>query len=284
MTPFSTDSPTNAALTEALVHYSMSSTPESMSPPTSKLSCSLRWRQGKLWVSTFLPSGSVPLPALASEEWFRACLLRSQAQAVVVDPELGDASINLWLKACQEAGKPMYLRIPSMASLPQKKKKLTWLLKRVCDRIFAALLLFLLSLILLTAIGVTKLRVGEPIFDTQWRVGERGKLFRVLRWRSEDFLVAKALNAVLQLLNVLRGEMSLVGPRAWIVQEAVKSPPNLHHRLNALPGITGSWRLKRQSQSDRFLINQQDLAYLEKWTFIDDLKLLLISTSKVPRS
>lgn len=306
MTPFSIDSLTNFTLAEAPTHY------PSPASPNSKLSCSLRWRRGKLWVSAFSPAGSIPLPALASEEWFRACLMRSQAQAIVVDPELGTASINLWLKACEEAGKPMYLRIPSMASLPQKQKPLAWWLKGMCDRSVAALLLFLLSPLLLIFIGLMKLQNNNPVFDIQWRVGERGKLFRVLKWRSGGEKAEKLpeklvsgekihksrvnsptprfvektfkfpIDIALQLLSVLRGDMSLVGPRAWTIHEAVMTPLELRHRLNALPGMTGMWQLKMSSnQPNRRLVEQQDLRYLKEWTVIQDLKLLVLSIGKV---
>ncbi|HEY9763921.1 MAG TPA: heterocyst development glycosyltransferase HepC [Trichocoleus sp.] len=291
MTPFSTDFSTTAALTEAFAHYSK---PSNLTP---ELSCSLRWRQGKLWVSAFSPAGSIPLPALASEEWFRACLMRSQAQAVIIDPELGDASINLWLKACEEAGKPVYLKIPSMASLPQKKKPLAWWVKGVCDRIVAALFLLLLSPLLPIFIGLMKLQGNSPVFDTRWHIGERGKLFRVLRCHVNEADVCKTkanaltsvvekvlkstLNAALQLLNILRGEMSLVGPRALTVHEALEVTSDLRHRLNALPGITGTWQLKQLEQQNHFVVSQQDLKYLEEWTVLHDLKLLLLSMSRV---
>ncbi|HEY9301000.1 MAG TPA: sugar transferase, partial [Phormidium sp.] len=94
-------------------------------------------------------------------------------------------------------------------------------------------------------------------------------------------VLKSTLNAALQLLNILRGEMSLVGPRALTVHEALEVTSDLRHRLNALPGITGTWQLKQLEQQNHFVVSQQDLKYLEEWTVLHDLKLLLLSMSRV---
>lgn len=278
-----------------------------------KLSCSLRWRQDRLWVSSTTISGHIPLPALANEEWFRACLVRSRAHAVYIDPLLGSEVINLWAKACAEAHKPLYLRIPSMVSLPQKKYPLAWWVKGVCDRVAAALLLCLLSPLMLLIALLIKLHDGGPVFYSQWRVGERGKLFRIFKFRSmvphaelkhnqvmgsqpglhklkDDpritelgkWLRKLSLDELPQLVNVLRGEMSLVGPRPWAIYDAVRIAPGLRCRLNALPGITGAWQVEKRSEEvDISSVNQRDLAYLKEWTAWQDLKFLLLTLPKI---
>lgn len=282
---------------------------------TPKLSCSLRWRQGKLWVGTSVnvSRGEVPLPAFASEQWFQACLARSQAKAVCIDPNLGQATISIWAKACQKAGKPLYLRIPSTDSLPQKRHRLTWWLKRSCDFSAALLLVVVLTPIMLLMAGLIKLQDGGPIFYAQWRVGERGKLFRLLKFRSmvEDaealhhrvmsnqqglhklkddprvtpigkWIRKFSLDEIPQLFNVLRGEMSLVGPRPWAVYDALRIAPELRCRLNALPGITGQWQVEsRSNELNINVVNHQDLTYLQQWNLLKDLKFLLLTPSKV---
>jgi lipopolysaccharide/colanic/teichoic acid biosynthesis glycosyltransferase len=278
-----------------------------------QLSCTLRWRHGKLWVSQACSSGDIPLPALAREEWFRACLSRSKAEAVCIDPTLGTTVVTLWAKACEEAGKPLYVRIPSTSALPQKQNRPSWLAKRLCDQAAAALMLIVLSPLMLVLAGLIKLQDGGPIVYAQWRVGQRGKLFRILKFRSMVVNAEKlhhqvmgnqrglhklqddprvtplgkwmrkfSLDELPQLLNVLRGEMSLVGPRPWAIYDAVRIAPELRHRLNALPGITGAWQVEaRSTEVDLSAVNRRDLAYLKNWTVWQDLKFLLLTVPKV---
>ncbi|MBD2260569.1 heterocyst development glycosyltransferase HepC [Pseudanabaena sp. FACHB-2040] len=297
----------------SLLDFKLTEEPLVSCSVTPKLSCSLRWRQGKLWVSQAYGSRDIPLPALASEEWFRACLNRSRAKAVCIDPTLGNAAVTLWAKACKEAGKPLYVRIPSTSALPHKQNPLGWMAKRLCDQAATALLLVILSPLMLVLAGLIKLQDGGPIFYCQWRVGQRGKLFRIFKFRSmvvnaenlhyklmadqrglhklqDDPRVTPlgkwirkfSLDELPQLLNVWRGEMSLVGPRPWAIYDAVRIAPELRHRLNALPGMTGAWQVEaRSTEVDLTTVNRRDLAYLKNWTVWQDLKFLLLTVPKV---
>lgn len=278
-----------------------------------KLACSLRWRQGKLWVSAMLSDRDTALPALASEEWFKACLMRSQAQAVCIDPSLGSAAITLWAKACQAAQKPLFLRLPTLQSLPQKQHWLTWQLKRLADIAIATVLLVVLSPLMVLLAILIGVEDSGPIFYSQWRVGARGKLFRIYKFRSMvvdaeslhsqvmgnqaglhklendprvtaigGWMRKFSLDELPQLINVLRGEMSLVGPRPWAIYDAVRIPSELRQRLNAMPGITGAWQVHhRSNELDLKTVNQHDLEYLNTWSILKDLGLLLLTLPKV---
>lgn len=278
-----------------------------------RIACSLRWRQGKLWVNRAADNRDSSLPALASEEWFRACLSRSQVNAVCIDPALGGAAVAIWAKACAEAGKPLYVRVPSMQALPQKRHQLGWLVKRLSDWVAATLMLLLLSPVMLLLAGLIKLQDGGPVFYSQWRVGQRGKLFRILKFRSMvvdaermhhkvmgnqqglhklkndprvtplgKWMRKFSLDELPQLINVWRGEMSLVGPRPWAIYDAVRIAPELRYRLNALPGITGAWQVEaRSNELDLSTVNHRDIAYLKSWTIWQDLKFLLLTIPKV---
>jgi lipopolysaccharide/colanic/teichoic acid biosynthesis glycosyltransferase len=287
--------------------------PESDGQKSAVLACDLRWRQEKIWVSLADDTTDFVLPALADDAWFRACVTKSKARAVCIDPELGQAAIHAWARACQEAKKPIYLRIPSTLALPQKRPSVAWWAKRLCDFTAALLLLVLLSPLMAVLAGLIYLQDGGPIFFTQWRVGRRGKLFKVIKFRSMTVDAEKLHHLVMgnqtglhklkqdprvtplgrhmrkysldefpQLFNVLLGQMSLVGPRPWALYDAVQIAPELRHRLNALPGITGAWQVTARSHNcDLTSVNRMDLDYLQRWTFRADLKFLLLTVPKV---
>lgn len=283
--------------------------------------CSLHWRQQQLLVfeSPDPSSDRVHrvsfLPSLRHPAWLSECLKRSTVQRVRVDPQLGETALKAWAEACESAGKIMYLRLPSAAKLPQQRTGLFWLLKRASDWILAALGLVLLCPILLAVTVAIALTSPGPILFRQWRVGQRGRLFRVLKFRTmnvnaehehhhvmaeqavgclhkrEDdpritaigkWLRRYSLDELPQLINVLRGEMSLVGPRPWALYDAVRIRPEMQSRLNALPGITGIWQVEsRSTQLDLDTVSRQDLDYLETWSFVGDIKILLRTLPKV---
>jgi len=88
-------------------------------------------------------------------------------------------------------------------------------------------------------------------------------------------LRASGLDELPQVFNILRGEMSLVGPRPCIRYEYEKYRPEDCERLNALPGLTGLWQVSgRSSVGYRERIRLQ-LQYVERWSLIRDLKILL---------
>jgi len=91
-----------------------------------------------------------------------------------------------------------------------------------------------------------------------------------------------SLDELPQLFNVLRGEMSLVGPRPWALYDALRIDEAGKTRLNALPGITGAWQVETRSQLlDLNAVNKCDLEYLGSWSLIKDLKILLLTIPKV---
>ncbi len=272
----------------------------------------ITWRQRKLIVDASATTGSV-LPPLRNPELLVNCLKRSPIKLVKLDLELGEASLKTWANACQLAQKPAFLRIPSIAQLPQKQSPIRWRIKRVIDWLAAAILLLLLSPLMLWLAGLITMFSPGPIFFQQWRVGERGKLFKITKFRTmrvgaeqihhqlmgkqqglhklkDDPRVTSlgrwmrkySLDELPQLFNVLRGEMSLVGPRPWALYDAMRISPDLQHRLNALPGMTGAWQVQARSHSlDLSAVNRGDLKYLHNWSPSEDLKFLLLTIPKV---
>lgn len=273
----------------------------------------LTWRQKQLLL-TLSPTQTTPLlPALESEQLLADCLERSPIHLVRLTPDIGEAGLALWADACAKVSKPAYLSVPSISALPKKQNRLKWWLKRVVDWSAAALLLLVAGPLMLGLSFLMLLQSPGPIFFSQWRVGERGKLFRILKFRTMvtgaelyhhqvmghqsglhkcendpritpigRWMRKYSLDELPQLLNVLRGEMSLVGPRPWALYDAVRLSPSVRQRLNALPGITGIWQVTGRSHlRDLDAVNRVDLRYLGSWSLRQDFKILLLTVPKV---
>lgn len=289
-------------------------TPELPQGPTvvdsrsdNKMACSLRWRQGKLWVSSMVRGRDIPLPALANGEWFLACLTKSRATAVCIDPGLGTEVISLWAQACQAAQKPLFLRIPAIPHRPARQKPWAWAIKRGCDRIVAILLVVVLSPLFLLAIALIKLQDGGPLLSFEWRLGQRGQMFQLLKFRivtnstchrTENVgidvrptdlpntpvgrrLKRSHLDKLPMLFNVLRGDMSLVGPHAWAIYETLVLPPELRTRLHTLPGITGSLQRFADFPTANSKLVAKELQELRQWSLWKDFQQLTVTTLQV---
>lgn len=277
---------------------------------TSLLPCTLKWRKGNLWVKRAEDSQSFVLPALESEQWLSNCLKKSPVQQVCIDPSLGEPGLKIWANACQQAGKRVFLRIPSHQI---DKSSLGWTIKRVMDWSVALLLVLLLSPLLLAIAWLVRRSSPGPIFFRQWRVGKRGQLFQIVKFRTmvadaeqrhhevmatqtglhkrEDdprvtpvgrWLRKYSLDELPQLFNVLRGEMSLVGPRPWALYDALRLGEASPQRLNALPGMTGAWQVQGRSKLlDLQEVTDCDLEYLHRWSLSRDLVILLMTIPRV---
>jgi exopolysaccharide biosynthesis polyprenyl glycosylphosphotransferase len=182
-----------------------------------------------------------------------------------------------------------------------------WLAKNLMDRIVAAVgLLILLPLFILVAVGI-KLSDSGPVFFRQPRVGYGGRTFRVWKFRSmytdaedrlatlqdqnetdgllfkirEDprvfpfgrFLRAASLDELPQLINVLFGEMSLVGPRPLPADDG-DFLGDVRRRLLVRPGITGLWQVSGRSDLSWDEAVRLDLYYVDNWSLAYDLSIL----------
>lgn len=273
----------------------------------------LKWRLGKLVVSSRQGTNQPHLPALENRELLVKCLQNSPVRLVLLDPEIDEAQLQLWADACERANKAVFLRLPSAYGLPRMRNPISWSLKRLFDWSVAALLLTALTPLMFALAILIRTYSPGPIFYTQWRVGERGKLFRILKFRTmivdaekfhhqvmvnqkglhkckDDFRVTPlgrwmrkySLDELPQLVNVLRGEMSLVGPRPWALYDAIRINKKGQKRLNALPGITGDWQVTARSHLlDLEAVNHCDLEYLRSWSLWRDLKILPLTMLKV---
>lgn len=275
--------------------------------------CDLKWRQKNLWIKSISDTSEYNFPALTRKKWLENCLCNSWLKRVCIDPNLGEKSIKLWADTCSQASKPVFLRIPANNRLPSCSQTIYWKLKRFLDWIVAAILLLVLSPLMLFVALSIKINSSDPLFYGQWRVGTRGKLFKFYKFRTmtvdaelrhEEIMKAQkglhkiendpritfvgkwlrkySIDELPQLINVLKGEMSLVGPRPWALYDALRLKKLGKQRLNALPGMTGAWQVKDRSKLlDLHDATKCDLEYLYSWSLIKDLKILLITVPKV---
>jgi len=186
------------------------------------------------------------------------------------------------------------------------------LLKRVADRLAAAVLLLLLSP-LLAAIAVwILLDGGRPVLLAQERVGKDGKRFTMLKFRTmvpnalelahgltddpygvvpDDPRITKpggllrrtSLDELPQLWNVLVGQMSLVGPRPDLVEQAANYTDRDRGRLAVEPGITGWSQVNGREEITWPERIEQDLWYIEHWSLGLDAKILLRTFTQLGR-
>jgi sugar transferase EpsL len=176
--------------------------------------------------------------------------------------------------------------------------------KRIFDFLTAFLGLILLSpILLLTAIFV-RIFHGKPVFFKQQRPGHNGEAFYLYKFRTMTnrsapngnllpdaerltrfgrFLRSTSLDELPELFNVLRGEMSLVGPRPLLMQYLPLYSDEQMRRHEMLPGITGWAQINGRnaiSWQEKFKL---DIWYIEHWSFALDLKILWQTFAKVFR-
>jgi exopolysaccharide biosynthesis polyprenyl glycosylphosphotransferase len=190
-------------------------------------------------------------------------------------------------------------------------------LKDLFDRSMAALALVVLSPLMLAVAMAIRLSDGGPALFTQTRVGKDGEQFKIYKFRTmvvdaearlaelrraSDFdgvlfklkhdprvtaigarLRKWSIDEVPQLLNVLKGEMSLVGPRPALPSEATQYAAHVRRRLVVKPGLTGMWQVNGRSNLSWEESVRQDLRYVENWSFALDLQILWKTVSVILR-
>jgi lipopolysaccharide/colanic/teichoic acid biosynthesis glycosyltransferase len=175
-------------------------------------------------------------------------------------------------------------------------------MKRLFDLLVAlSALIILLPVIIITAI-VVRIKLGSPILFTQERPGLNGKSFKMMKFRSmldavdkkgnqlpDDqrmtsfggFLRSASLDELPGLFNVLKGDMSLVGPRPLLVQYLPLYNKKQARRHNVRPGITGWAQVNGRNAISWEQKFSFDVWYVENKSFWLDFKILLLTVKKV---
>jgi len=174
--------------------------------------------------------------------------------------------------------------------------------KRVLDLMITIPAALILSPLLLITAAMVLLKLGRPVLFRQERAGMHGRPFRILKFRTMTlacageghpladaarmtpfgaFLRSTSLDELPQIVNVLRGEMSLVGPRPLYVRYIPRYSSGQRARLLVPPGITGLAQVVGRnalSWEERF---ELDRRYVEQASVLLDLKILLLTFSRV---
>jgi len=184
-----------------------------------------------------------------------------------------------------------------------------YILKRLVDIIFSVLILIATTPIIIFIIFFILIKDGYPFIITQNRVGLHGKKFNMYKFRSmkkdshtkradlknlnkgegplfkiendpriikgANFLRDYSLDEIPQLLNVIKGEMSIVGPRPLFDEDTELFKQQYMRRLNVLPGITGLLQINDRNTSDFSIWYKYDILYIENWSIFLDFKIML---------
>jgi lipopolysaccharide/colanic/teichoic acid biosynthesis glycosyltransferase len=176
--------------------------------------------------------------------------------------------------------------------------------KRLLDRLLIYLAAPLLLPLLLILTVLVRLKLGSPVFFRQTRPGLGGQPFSLVKFRTMTdardsqgallpdaarltafgrFLRAASLDELPELANVLRGEMSLVGPRPLLMQYLPRYSPEQARRHDVLPGITGWAQIHGRNAltwEEKFRL---DVWYVDHWSLALDIRILLTTLAKVVR-
>ncbi|NJP05498.1 MAG: sugar transferase [Chloroflexaceae bacterium] len=191
------------------------------------------------------------------------------------------------------------------------------MLKRLFDMVASITLLVLLAPLMLVIAWLIKRESPGPVFFRQERIGEHGQRFAMMKFRSMyqdaeqrwqdvarrdasgkllhkqqqdprvtrigQFIRRTSLDELPQLLNVLRGEMSLVGPRPEMPYVTAEYEPWQWQRFRVPPGITGWWQINGRSDKPMHLHTEDDLYYIQNYSFWLDLHILFRTIAVVLR-
>lgn len=175
-------------------------------------------------------------------------------------------------------------------------------IKRLLDFILSLIALVILSPILLIFIVIGAIKMGGNPFFTQERPGKDGKIFKLIKFRTmtnkkdaegnllpDDqrltsygkFLRSTSVDELLELINILKGDMSIIGPRPLLVKYLPLYNDFQRHRHDVRPGLTGYAQVNGRnsiSWEERFKL---DVDYVQNITFMGDVKIIFNTIYKV---
>ena len=183
--------------------------------------------------------------------------------------------------------------------------------KRIFDLFFIILVgPFVFPICFILAVIIKLSAPKDPIFFSQIRVGKDGKLFKMFKYRSMvvgdhtshtpvnadgslkisaddkitqvgQLMRRLSLDELPQLINVILGDMSISGPRPEVPFELEKYDKETYKRLDVLPGLTGWAQVQGRNQIDFDKRHELDIEYVNNYSFLFDLKIVLLTISTI---
>ena len=175
-------------------------------------------------------------------------------------------------------------------------------IKRILDIILSFLALVILSPLLILTAFLIRIKLGEPVFFKQQKKRKNEKIFGILKFRTMtdakdengnllpdeirltrfgQFLRSTSIDELPELLNILNGDMSIVGPRPLLVQYLERYNEEQKHRHDVKPGLTGLAQVNGRNGitwEEKF---HYDLEYVKNITFYGDCKIIFQTVMKV---
>ena len=175
-------------------------------------------------------------------------------------------------------------------------------IKHLFDKILALILIILFSPVMLITAILIHLKMGRPIIFTQERPGYKGKIFKIYKFRTmtnekdkngellPDEMRLKGIGKIIrslsldelpQLFNVLKGDMSFIGPRPLLVEYLPLYNKDQKKRHDVLPGITGLAQVKGRNSISWKKKFRYDVFYVKNVSFCLDLYIIYLTIIKV---
>ncbi len=173
-------------------------------------------------------------------------------------------------------------------------------IKKVLDSLLAIILLIIAFIPMIIISIAIKLEDQGPVLFKQKRTGLNGKTFNLYKFRSMtvdndvtnfkekdhitkigNIIRKTSLDELPQLINILKGEMSFIGPRPWITEYFENMNENQKQRVKVLPGITGLAQVKGRNGLDVMEKINYDIEYINNYSLKQDLKIVFLTIKTV---
>lgn len=175
-------------------------------------------------------------------------------------------------------------------------------IKRILDFLLSLIALFILAIPLLIVALLIRIKLGSSIFFRQSRPGKNGKIFKIFKFRTMNnakdkngyllpdnlrltkfgsFIRSTSIDELPELINILKGDMSIVGPRPLLVEYLALYNEEQKHRHDVRPGLTGLAQVNGRNcitWEEKF---KYDVEYVNNVSFINDCKIILKTIQKV---
>ena len=193
-----------------------------------------------------------------------------------------------------------YNRISIMGTAMKKSQVVYCAFKRLMDIVFSFIGLIILIPVFIIVAPIIKIQDGGPIFFKQPRVGRHGKVFKLIKFRSmaidnnmydfteEDritkfgeFIRKTSIDELPQFWNVLKGDMSFIGPRPWVKEYYDNMNSEQRRRHEVRPGITGLAQVKGRNNISIIKKIKYDTEYVDNISVLEDIKVFFLTIKAV---